>query len=113
MPLQDKPLEQLRPLQQGCPLAPQVWQVSLAPLDAAQVVPALVHRLPLQQGCPVLPQATQELPPHTTLPAVQRLFEQHASPRPPHRVPPPSARPDTHAPAEQVRLAAVPEVAQA
>jgi hypothetical protein len=85
----------------------------------AHVVPAAVHTLDGQQGWLAPPQAAQVLPLQTVLPAVQRLFEQHESPSPPQRVPapsgdaPPSTTPATHAPAEQVRFAALPELAQA
>jgi len=117
-PLQVSPLPQLRPEQHGWPSPPQVWQVS-PPLPAvgAQVVPAVVHRLFEQHACPVLPHATQAVPLHTTLPAVQRLLVQQGSPAAPQRVTasglPPSTALDTQAPAEQVRLAALPELAQA
>lgn len=57
-PLQDRPLEHVRPEQQGWRSPPQVWQVSPLFPDGAQVVPDVVHRLLLQQGCPVLPHAT-------------------------------------------------------
>ncbi|SRR5450759_1528143 len=88
------------------------------PLNGAQAVPAAVHRLSAQQGCPILPHATHALLLHAVLPAVQRLFKQHGLPSPPQRVPPstlapPSIAPETHALAEQVRLALLPELAHA
>jgi hypothetical protein len=57
-PLQDRPLAQLRPEQQGWRSPPQVWQVLPLFPDEAQTVPAAVHRSLPQQGCPVLPHAT-------------------------------------------------------
>ena len=113
---------QVLPVQQGWPSPPQTWQVSAPPplAGGAHTVPAVVQRLLAQQRSPVLPQATHvSLLLHTVLPVVQRLFEQQGSFKPPQRLPPPSgtAPPSTtpawHAPAEQVRLAPLPELAQA
>jgi hypothetical protein len=112
VPLQARPLLQVRLSQQGCPVPPQAWQVSSPVRFAAHTVAAVVHRLFAQHGCPVLPQASHAVPTHTRLPAVQRSFEQQRSPEPPQRVPA-SPWPETHAPAEQVRSAPVPELAQA
>ena len=110
--LHSRPVLQVRFEQQGWPSPPQVWQVSGPVRAGAQTVPAVVHRLFAQQGSWVLPQATHSLPLHTTLPAVQRSFEQHRSPTPPQRIAA-SPWPETHAPAEQVRSAPPPELAQA
>jgi hypothetical protein len=118
-PAQSSPLAQVRPVQQGWPWPPQVWQVSPLLPEGAQAVPAVVHRLSGQHRSPVLPHATQALLLQTVLPAVQRLFEQQGSPSPPQRPPPPSmlappsSAPERHAPAEQVRLAPLPELAHA
>ena len=88
-PLQSSPLAQLRPEQHGCPSPPQVWQVSRPVVESdADGAAAAGAQLSEQQGSPDRPQATQLSLLHTVLPAVQRLFEQHASPRPPQRVPP-------------------------
>lgn len=112
VPLQARPLLQVRLSQQGWPSPPQVWQVSSPVRFDAQTVPAVVQTLFEQQRWPVLPQASQVVPVHTRLPAVQRSFEQQRSPAPPQRLPA-SPWPETHAPAAQVRSAPVPELEQA
>lgn len=116
-PLQARSAAHLRPGQQGCPSPPQAWQAS-ALRDVTQAVPAAVHSLLGQQGCPAFPHATHALSLHTTLPAVQRFPVQQGSPSAPQRVPPsilapPSRAAVTQAPAEQAKLAAMPELAHA
>ena len=112
---------QVLPAQQGWPSPPQVWQVSAPPplAGGAQAVLAAVQTLEEQQRSPTLPQETHvSLPLHTVLPAVQRLFEQQGSFKPPHRLPPPSGTappstaPTTHAPPEHVKLSRPPEFGQ-